>query len=534
MSNFKTQRLANQFPLWTQIRKDPSSLGQRLFSVYAEYFDEAETEIYRMKDELFLLKWHLGKDNIWSIYLADEDYLDFQSTAGGFNQVVYPASVTASHATLGDILLHRDSVFEDFLYGVPNRLSLRDTETYANEIIWTSSAETTINDIAYPERLTVNITNSTHYAKKSIFGDRYASDFTGLIIYGKDINNVDIEEAIRVRDDGVYTTRNFFKALTKAPAIDGFDGQISIGYKHSQLPYVKDNYKIAVLEEVEGPLKLNLETVVDEEEEVESFTILNYFTDYFKRGDVYRRGIVNIDNTENLGSQVLLNSDSENIIAQDLCVSYENTKLYVLDSSSVVHVYEHGLHAFDPPAQNIATRTNQLELIPLQHYVPFNQTNRMWTKHARVRDAIDKVQIKRIDPDGVIEYLQANKTWGPGPHNFLGDLNAKSASGSWQDFDFQVAYNKLGQWDFYITSWEKGAPYTFYTAVMVDALIALASIPTELEISESIFFSREGYLTISDGNNFYKFKEHRDTYFADPENQQLLFREEYTQIEVIK
>ena len=67
---------------------------------------------------------------------------------------------------------------------------------------------------------------------------------------------------------------------------------------------------------------------------------------------------------------------------------------------------------------------------------------------------------------------------------------------------------------------------------MVDSVDALVSIDTGIASPTGIFFSREGFVTVTDATNFYKFSEHRDTYFADADRQQLIFREDYTSVEV--
>ena len=69
MPNFYLQRLANRFPGWTKIRRDPSSMGQRLMSVFADYFEYSNSLNFRMQDDLNLLKMHMGASSLYGITL---------------------------------------------------------------------------------------------------------------------------------------------------------------------------------------------------------------------------------------------------------------------------------------------------------------------------------------------------------------------------------------------------------------------------------------------------------------------------------
>lgn len=528
MSQFKTQRLANQYPLYSKIRRDPSSLGQRFFSAFAEYFDFAESELWRMKDEFFLLKWHLGKTSLWSIDLLEADYLPLTTLAGGGQKVTYPTTVNGDHSILGALTLVRDTSLEELLHREPTRLSLADTLAIQDITIWDSSAPGTFGVMAYPERLSINVESSTRYKRKTALNDRMFNDFYGIILKGKDINGLDIQESINVRDDGVYTTRNIWSKIEEAPDYDGFDGNITIGYKAADYPYVVDIYHVGVLIDVEGPLKLRTSVAAEES----NITVLEYLTDRYKVGTAYRTGDVAIDNIEVIAPQILKDSDGGDIEAVDLTISYENTLLYVIDTNGFLHVYEHGLHAFDPPSEDIATEQIRIRIDPLQHYAQYNQTMSLWTHHAFPRDNINSVVIKRTSPSGTSLYLQSDLSWNVSPYTFLGNIDAKEAADSWQDIKFETTFDEYGQWDYYTTV-RSGSDITVaHTAVMVDSLDALVSIDTEIANPNSIFFSQEGYVTITDGTNYYKFNEHRDSYFADPVNQQLIFREDYNDVEV--
>jgi hypothetical protein len=526
MSNFHTQRIVNQYPLWTKARQDPSSVAQRMFSAYADYFDFAEAELVRIKDERFLLKWHMGHEKLYSIYLEEDDYMTTTFTAGGGSVITYPSLVVGVDSVEGDITLSRDTSFEYFIYGIPTRFSLIETQAIGDLTIWDSSVPNTFGDMSIPERLVISVSNSTVYNKPTTTRDRLHSGYNQIVLEGKDINGLDTKEYITIPDDGIYITHDIWTELSVKPLIDGFNGSVTIGYKQPNLDYVLDPYRTAVLEDIEGPLKLRLEVGA-------SHTNLEYFTSRYKLGNLYRNGSVDIDNEERVGFQRLRASDGSNYVAVDFAISHENTMLYVLDESDNIHVYDHGLNAFSVPAEDNATLATRVVLNPLRHYAKLDNTESIWTFYRRLRGVVDKIIIKRIAPDATIEYLQAGLTWSGSVYEFPGIEGARTAASSWDDFRFTTEYDQVGQWDYYITTYtHDGEVTTYHTAVMVDYLDAEVSIDTEISDLDGIFFSEDGNIIVYDATNFYRLKEHRDTYFANIEEQQLIVRENYSSVEV--
>lgn len=526
MSAFKLQRLANQYPLWTKLRSDPSSMGQRLLAAYANYIDFAEAELLRFRDEFHVHKWHMGHAELYTFFLEGADELNFATAAGGALIPALPTSITAEHATLGTLTLVHDNDLEDLLYGAPDRVSLLDTQAIVDLEIWNSNTPEIINGFTYPERLTISVTGSTKFNKKNATRDRLFSGFNGLILEGRDINGTPTIDNIPIRDDGVYVTRSIWSKLDEIPSIDGFNGDIVIGYKQASFPYILDPYHVGVLDDVEGALKLKLDVAGGQ-------THLVYFTDRFKLGSAYRTGIVELDNDELIVENQLLDSNSAAYNGVDLAISYENTKLYVIDDTGILHIYDHGWNTFLPPSLNIETRRSHIGLDALNSYVRLNAIEPMWTFHRRPTQKIERVLIRRISPSGTEEYLQGNLSWAGTAYEFLGQPGAVDAAGSWQDLKFNVEYTELGQWEFYAVTQAEGEITTYYTGVLVDSQVAEVSIDTGITSPTGIFFTEGGELCIMDATNFYKFEEHRDRYFIDAERQQVVLREKYISVEVI-
>ena len=501
-------------------------MAQRLFSVYAEYFDATTTEANLVGDEFNLLKWHLGPSFLWSIPLASDDLMSLTLMPGGAYSVTYPTTVTGSYTLLDDVVLTRDTTFEEFLYGAPTRLTTLDIIASTEFSIWDSAIPDTINDMVLPERLYIYAFNSTEYKKRTAFKHRLFNGVHAVTLIGRDLNRLDITETIEISDDGPHLTRNIWAALTEKPQIEGFDGDVEIRYKDASSPWIVDPYRLAATDEFEGPLKIRKEGIEE--------TNIFYFTSRFKEGSTYRTGIVEGSNDEDIGVQRLKGSEGNDYVAVDMVISPENTLLYVLETNGMLHVYEHGLTPFSPTTDSPQTDQSRIELHPLMHYVEHGGTYDLFTYHARPRNKIQKVTITRRKPDDTTQYLQDDLTWGAPVNTFSGKASAVNAAESWDDLRIQNTYDQFGQWNFTIeTLTESNEVTTYQTSVMCDYLTALVSLDTEVAEPTSICFGEDGNLLITDATNFYKIQQHRDTYFADAQKQELLVRESYVAVEVV-
>lgn len=510
------------------MRRDPSSMGQRFFSVFADYFDFASAELVKIKSEFDLLKWALGVDAIYRVDLDLEDHLAFTTTIGGGQVWTYHTSVAGTHDVLGSLALTRVDSFAELLWGVPDRIEAGATTTVANYQIYNSTTDV-INDIAYSERLIVVIENSTNYRKRTQYSDPLFSGRYLLVIEGRDINDLEVTEYMNVRDDGVYQTTNIFKSLTSVIA-EGFDGDVNI-YLANATAHIVDPYRIAALDSFEGPLHLSLSNVAGGG----GTAYLTHFTDRFKLGRNYRRGSTPItDNTETSWEQALLDSSSTSFTAVDIAIHPDSTRLYCIDDTGFIHVYNHKVTPFTPASATDPTREASIVLQPLLHYAQIDETFKIFTWHQQLRSAVIGVTIRRVDPAGLVEYLQADKTtWAIATYEFLsGSPLDDLPENTWQDFGFDVTFDQLGKWEFYCTTRTKESTLVSYSAVLADSLVARFSVDSGVAVPTSIYFSETGELCVSDATTVYRFTEHKDCYFANEPSQSLMIRENYTDVVV--
>lgn len=523
MSNFTAQRILNTFPAWTKVRKDQSSFGHKFVSSITEFSDFFLSNILKLQNDFSLTNLGIGVGRLYSVKLAKNNHVTVDKTITNSLKYIYPTSVEGSDNEISGLNLTQCFYFENFLFYHPTRVSLSNTIAYSDTIVWDSDDPTTINDLSYFDFLYIDVSGSTVFNKRTVNQDRLFNDVALINLEGLDINNNPIKETIVIRDDGPYITKNIWSQLTSIPKAYGFDGRIKIGYKQPEASYVVDPYQIAVQADIEGPLHLFLNDI-----------FLCYKVQEFKFGNSYKRPNAEIiDNDYIICNQVLLDDSEEEINPVDMCVNYYDGRLYVLSDDSHLHIYEHQISPFIEPETNPATTYNYIEIIPVERYAKFEETEKLWTYFSQQSKRIIKVEIKRVDPNGVVRYLQGDKTWGALSYTFDGETRAKTIQETWQDFEFETNYNVLGQWDYWITTTTENDVSVYHTSVMVDSIVALKSINLEIANLEAISFTHEGKLMTRDATNIYIFDLISDVYFIEPNYQLLLTRHKYNSIEVV-
>lgn len=534
-----TQRLVNKFPIWTKTRLDPSSLGQRLFSTWGEYFDFAYAENKKLLEDYKLLKHGLGVGYLYQVALDEEDALESTVLAGGAVEWTYP--VVTGTVGAATYTIDRVISIEDLYWSQPTRISAQDTIGVNNLVVYTDtgSGTPTSNEIDKPDNLVVRVYDSTNYYRRTQLRNPRASGQHIVIIKGKDINNSQFTEYVYITDDGYYRTKNIVKEITEVIR-EGFNGTIEISLPGNQ-DYIVDPFHTAVTEETEGPAKLQATVQTG----ATNHTRLYYFTDLIKRGDDYRDGSVEVSPNEvEVWEQYLLDDTGAAIEAVDIAINPNTVRLYALDTTGKVHVYDPKPSPFSAPVSEddrVMTKTTYIDVLPLKPWARYEETMKLFTRYTRIRFPIRSVAIKRASPTGVITYLQADKSWAAGYYEFLGTfIDEGLPEDSWTDFQFDSTFNEFGQWEFYAITETDYDTTVSYTGVMVDSLNALVSISTDVLEPVSLYFSHDDRLMIVSSVNaatgeaytVHPFVEHSDVYLVDESASVLYLRESYDTIEV--
>lgn len=518
--SFRTQRLANRFPLWTKVRSDPSSMGSRLLQTFAEGLEENSITAQRLVENLVLGKRSVGRGFLHEIILEGDDVLVPSETASGY-EWEYPVVTGTVGADV--FTVEKLDTLTDMLCSFPTRFSTEKSSSHGSRVIWESSAPYTYSALDYVDRLWVKVEGSTSFVNKSLKRDREKSGIAAITILGVDKSHNTFSEVITIVDDGVYVTSFAFMQVTEI-LYEGFNGTVTVTLGPDDLPFELDPYRVLVFDDMEGPLKLELESG--------ALSYVTYVADRFKTGKQYRRpGIETLNNEEAQISLLLQDSDGVEYEALSIAVSPNNTYLYSLDTLGRVHVHDHTMPEFIAPAAN-DTVASYMDIVPLAPYARFGRTEYLWTRFSRMRYPIAWIQIKRTSPLGTVSYLQSDKTWGVSVTNINYPLQAKAALNQWKDFRFSTEYDETGTWEYELTTKSTVDTTVFVVSVCCASLVANVTIDTEMVGLSSLYFDDNGYLVVDTGTVAYFLNEHVDKYIIDEELSHIWLSDEYDSIEV--
>jgi hypothetical protein len=505
--------------LWTKVRKDPSSMGSRFLETFAEGLEENSITNKRLSDELTLGKRSLGRSFLHEIILEAEDILEPAATANGY-EWDYPTLTGTIGVTDYDV--EKLDTLTDLLMAFPTRVSVASTVASGSRVIWQSSAPFTYGALPYPERLWVTVTDSSFFVNKTSKTDRDKSGYAAINIIGIDQDYNEFKEVLNLQDDGVFITASAFLEVTEIIS-EGFNGTVVITAGPVDLPYELDPYRVMVLDDLEGALKLVLTSGAN--------SFLTYKADRFKLGRQYRRpGVDVMDNEEDLADLLLLDSDEEPYTALSMAISPNNTYLYVLDSTGRVHVYEHGLPEFAAPAANDTT-TSYAELVAVRPYPKLGGTEYLWTRFERMRMPINFIQIKRVAPDATVTYLQPDKTtWANTLASISYPIQGKNSFEQWRDFRFSTVYDQTGPYEYSLTVKTDSDTTVYTTTVQCGALVANTSIATAIVSPTMLYFGENSLLTLDTGTTAYALNEHFDKYIIDERESHIWLSDNYDSV----
>jgi hypothetical protein len=496
-------------------------MGSRLLDTFAEGLEENSITVKRLTEDLTLSKRNLGRSFLHEVILDDEDHLEPVETSNGY-EWVYP-TVTGISGIL-EYPVEKVDTLTDLLMAMPSRLTLDESVSSGSRVVWISTSPFTYNLIPYPERLWIHIENSTFYVNKTIRTDRDKSGLAAIIIEGTDYDYNVFKEIVNVSDDGIFVTANSFRSVTSVIP-EGFNGIVTITAGPVDEPHELDPFRVMVLDDLEGPLKIELTKA--------SESFITYKADRFKLGRQYRRpGVEVLENAEDLADLLLLDTDGNTYEAVDLAVSPSNTYLYVLDTLGKVYVYDHSLPEFIAPSTNDTT-TSYVQLEAVRPYAKYGNTEYLWTRFERLRFPVSWIKIKRVAPDATVEYLQSDKTtWGTSETKISYPTIGKNTLDQWKDFRFQTEYNQTGLWEYVLTVKTQVDQTVFVTVVSCGSLRATVTLDTGVSNPELLYFGDSGQLIVDTGSTAYIFNEHVDKYVIEERSSHIYLSDNYDSVRV--
>jgi hypothetical protein len=500
-------------------------MGQRLFSVWAELSELAGAESIKLQDSFTLTPRAMEKGYLYQVVLDEAEYMKDSGSSGFY----YPIVVGTSEAV--DYTLLRKDFIEELTTGVPTRLHFDSTVTVDPVLYMSSISEDfTQPPVDYQERLTVSVTGSLTYNRKENGRDRLFSDKNFVSISGRDLYDKEFSEHLAIIDDGVYVTRNAFAEIT---AIDhnGFDGSVAVAigmpFGDTDLLSVYDEYRVAVAEDIEGPLYYRLTTG----------GVVQAFTRILKQGWQYRRGTVETDNEQLISEITLLNQSDENIDVVAIIMDPASTTLWACDANAKIWVYEPGLPVFSPPDTTVITDKVYVMSQPMTHRAKLNETLQCFTYFLDPSVPVNFIKVKVVDPDGGVLWLQTDGTLGvtevplPGPERPVGKQVWKNGE-TWRDKDFYLVLDIPGIYYIYTIADTSQGVSVDYTGVSAEVWRPVAHYDLELSDVDRMYFTHDNKLAIGMGTLVNHYDLVRDYYVANVNEQTLWLAEEYEAVTV--
>lgn len=530
-----TQSMANVYPMWMKIRVDPSSNGQRFFSCFGETFDFLSAEKVLLSQMFKLFSEKLGVSTVNWVYLDEVDYIKGET----FLNYTFPEVI----GTLSDgssVTIERVDDTADFMNPIPSRIVSQGSKQIL-PVIWTSSAPDTYGEIKVPCRLGLTVSNSKHYKRRN--RDRAFPGYHMVEIQGYDENRNHVIESVYIRDDGTFKTHRIYSELLSVD-YDGFDGSLVLFPEEIYASFLTDKFHGV------SSTELNRALLVRRFQEPNGLIGVELFLNKFLNGQTYRN--INIeelydsdDLEEVLDSQIMLDENGDTYSVVDFTISPLDSKLWCLSSDGRVHIHTNTIQEFSVPPEKDG-KSNTIEIVPDIRRVPYNEEIALYTFFRAMKGPLKELKIRRIDPDGIETYLQADKsTWSATEYIFEGNsdsVNVLLPEDTHDTIRFVVIADKLGEWNFYCdatvaVAGSSNVTETSKVGVLCSSNLAEKTYSLGLTNVSKIYFSKENYLTVvtdlssSSGKENY-FSLHRDVYMADVPNQRLLLREDYEEVEV--
>ena len=511
MDKFLTQRLANSFPHWSKIRRDPSSVGQRFYSPLAEALAIEYATLKKQSQEFSLLRDWLPHGSLLMVQLQPADFFPAAVGSDGVVRYTFP---TVTVPVLGSIELTRVNDPQDLFNSLPTMFSPGEAVPVDNWLLYDSDTGV-IQKVDYACKLIVQVSGSTDYylqERGEFTSGRYFVD-----IHGYDLHGNEITDRVFVRDDGDYPSGEFFSEILDVKS-HGFNGRVRI-YLGSSTAGIEDPMFLGADEDNVGPLSYGLGVS-------EGHQVLYYYTDRELFGANYRRGgeVLELENTE-IWAHTILDANGNTFNAVDMAWDWHGGYLVILDDTGFIHFFDTGRANFTELSRaSELTDRSYMEVQPLTSWSVRDETLKLFTRFQRPRVPVSKVRIQRISPGGTITYLQGDKTWDVGSYwwQYNTDPNITEPSQTWKDIIFEATLDEAGEWEFYCELQDPVDITITGTKVMVHEVRALGSFTLNLPpgTPERLFVGANGEFAVGmAGGDCIPLKAFRLYYYADTTNQ---------------
>jgi hypothetical protein len=485
--SFVGQSIRNNFPLWSKIRRDDSSVGAIIFDNLGQILEEARFDLFKKDyqansfslnpvcepENMFVFS--LSESNEFNLYQDLNRAYEFLIATGIKDNIEYELENLFSYSELA--------------LALPTRITLKDYSNKSYSLVTIEKNEDSsvqhrfVENTFYlndePRRLYINIFDSTNYEISTYDENLYDKRY--ITIRGTDLFGKRIEETININRDGFYKTSNIFRTIEKleedilmnisgGEAIEcyGFDGEVEI----LRFPLQVENKKYEQLLLVKKVDEINSGSSLEEniaEFRLSGTNTLQYIFNVYRNAEEYlnkRNEPLKEYFEQVLLEQNLLDANEEEIEIQDFAFDYARNRLLCIDSLGVLHWYKLERNMFSRPIIE-RTKKSNITFESEKQQVVLGETLPMFVSLERAKGNVEKVLIAKQKPsfqnrividenDEVVnnfnfEYLQEDLSWSEERYFFSG----RDVDDIYLNFEgktIESTFNEYGQHDFYIFS----------------------------------------------------------------------------------
>lgn len=490
--SFLGQSIRNNFPLWSKIRRDDSSVGAMIFDSIGEELEDTRVGILQAQKQNKPLSNSpvFEPSSIYAFNLNEsQEFLLFKNENELYRSLV-------AEATIGNetIALRNIFSYSKLAKAATDRigLSLSSREEYLLDTIEKSadnnflqrSITSSFSLNKEPRQIYFNIYNSENY--ETVTYNRNMYDKRYIVIRGTNIFGKRIEETISVAKEGLYKTLNIFRtieplaedlemSISGGASIEcyGFDGTIEVMRFPLQIQRKAYPFKILVkkVDELnhQGSLEeASAEFEVSSNKHSGEDNVLRYIFKAYENSEVYINSRTSMEKEyfeQAILEQELLNESFEPIQVQDFWFDYVRDQIVVIDQNASIYWYDLFKSNFEKPEINRTKKTN-ITFETEKQQVILNETLPMFASLERAKGNVAEVIIAKQKPsfkNRVIdenqelitnfnfEYLQDDFTWSE-TKNFFSGRDVEDIYLNFEGKTIDVLFDEYGQHDFYIMS----------------------------------------------------------------------------------
>lgn len=466
--SFYGKYIRNNFPNWMHIHKYSSSNGGSILNILGNQFEESLKDCKVNLDSFFIFdkKPILFSKDLYSDNL--NNYIEYNRKVNGNSSFIKNISCTDLNTNRSVQIYDINSDgMKRFFTSYSDNIEIEDIANFEERFIFYKLPQAPEDNPFFKnDIININIYNAIRFEKaqkiylkvdeSSYIQNEIGTDSMYVTIRGFNILNKYIEEQVKIKHPGFYSTNNHFLSIcnnTTKPAIErhGFNGAVTFMSIPGGLNQIIHDFKPIVKDKVseigEEYEKFDSKLIVENKGDSIEYKIrmvddpFVYVNTY--KNDVYK--VVSNQKVELLTGETIDDLDFNNIT---------DTLMGITNLGYVVSI-PLGLPEMTPAKLLPKTVEFDIGFETDAERFSINQTIQLRIPQLNIANKIQRVLIIIEKPDGSISFLKnkEGKIFYNDICTFIEPKNHVELEKIWQSIFFDLTLNQYGQWNFYSLSY---------------------------------------------------------------------------------